>query len=114
MASPTVTNLEIYIKLNRAMSLHADLKGILYIFVTFGSVNKNISECILALVVAHDETMIRANRGSLDSELQVITTWDRLGRSLERAHNIWLNNSLPPPAAASPGNNTSTRKCKNE
>ena len=112
MLSPNVTNPEIYIKLNRAMTLHDDLKGLLGSFVASDTVHKHIAECILELVAAHDATMIRANRGSLDPELHAITTWDRLGRSLERAHNIWLNNSPPPPIAAPPGNTTPTRKRK--
>ena len=114
MPSPNVTTPELYFKLNRAMTLHADLKGLLDGWVTSGAVNLHISECILALVKAHDKTMIRANRCSLDPDLHACTTWDRLGREIARAHNIWLTNTPPPTFAASNSTTTHTKKCKNE
>ena len=103
MTSPNVTTPELYFKLNRAMTLHADLKGLLDAWVTSGAVNLHISECILALVKAHDDTMIRATRGSLDPDLHASPTWTKLGREIERIYGIWLANSRPPtfPSAAS-------------
>ena len=114
MPSPKVTNPKIYIKLNRAMALHADLKDLLDGWVTSDAVNIHISECILALVKAHNETMIRANRCSLDPDLHACTTWDRLGREIARAHDIWLTNTPPPTCAASTSSTPPTKKRKNE
>ena len=114
MPSPNVTTPELYFKLNRAMTLHADLKGLLDAWVASGAVNLHISECILALVKAHDDTMIRATRGSLDPDLHASPTWDKLGRAIARAHGIWRDNTRPPtfPTEASntppPGNAQTT------
>ena len=115
MLSPLVTHPEIYIKLNRAMTLHADLKRLLDGFVAANLVHKHLAECILTLVATHGATMIRATANTLDPDLQSSAMWDSLGRGLENAHHLWINNTPPSSIAASPNataTGTSTGKRK--